>query len=212
MLTNSILSEKLGIPLTKVRRWTKKFLPPDPRATRRSGYAREISNNDAFFVYLGGYIVSTLGFSFHEARKILEILKPWMLSIGLVPDIPASAKREGVDRRFRDHIEINIYSVPDYYEFVFLVDGHISIKTEDGTEPSGRAFKNWFRQYTTYWLEQSTEKDKKGSYPKESEPHKTLPVWSLLWKFNESIFSGEEHIEWAGKWEMLADRELKEIK
>ena len=60
MLTNTIMSEKLSISITKVRRNTKEFLGQDSKATRRSGYKREFSNNDGFFVYLGGLLVSDL--------------------------------------------------------------------------------------------------------------------------------------------------------
>ena len=92
-ITSNLLSEKLHIPITKVRRWAKEFLPPDPIATRRSGYTRKMSLNAAFNVYLGGILVSLLGFSFYEGRDILEKLSPWMKKVGLLPEIPSGVKK-----------------------------------------------------------------------------------------------------------------------
>jgi len=97
MLNNKLMSEKLDIPLTKVRRWAKEFLPPDPRATRRSGYAREFSFNDGFYLFLGGTMVSEFGWTFTEARAALALIWPWLLDHGMVPDIPKTAQRRGID-------------------------------------------------------------------------------------------------------------------
>jgi len=87
MIKNSELAEKLGIPHTKIKRWTREFLPPDPLARKQSGYTRTLSDNEAFKVYLGGHLVSALNFSVHEARIILEDLKDWLSAKGLLPDV-----------------------------------------------------------------------------------------------------------------------------
>lgn len=79
---NRELSEKLGIKLAKWKRWSREFLPPDPLGGMQSGYARQFSLDDAFVVYVGGYLVSELKFSIPEARQILFDLREWMLSHG----------------------------------------------------------------------------------------------------------------------------------
>ena len=60
---NRELSQKLGVKLAKWKRWSREFLPPDPLGGLQSGYARQYNLNDAFSVYLGGYLVSELKFS-----------------------------------------------------------------------------------------------------------------------------------------------------
>jgi len=122
MLTNKEFSEKLETPLTKVRRWTKEFLSPDPKATRRSGYTREFSYNDGFFIFVGGVMVTDFGLSFEEASTMLEELKPWMLEIGLVPDIPGSAKIEGLDKEIEKY---NLIFQFGWAEAGIAVDIHV---------------------------------------------------------------------------------------
>ena len=102
-VTNSQLAEKLNIPLSKIRRWTKEFLPPDPIATRRSGYKKHMSLNDAFEVILGGKLVSDFGFSFYEARQILKELKTTIVSSGLLPEIPEGVKLRGFDKEILNY-------------------------------------------------------------------------------------------------------------
>jgi len=85
-ITNSFLSERTGIPHTKIRRWAKEFLPPDPRAGLRSGFTKEYSLNDSFLIYLGGHLVSELKFEVYEARRILQDLKSWLVESGQLPE------------------------------------------------------------------------------------------------------------------------------
>jgi hypothetical protein len=75
---NRDLSSRLGIPLSRWKRWSREFLPPDPLGGHQSGYARQYSTKEAFLVYLGGFLVSTLGFSIPAARQILHDLTPWL--------------------------------------------------------------------------------------------------------------------------------------
>jgi hypothetical protein len=77
---NRELSQKLEVKLAKWKRWSREFLPPDPLGGLQSGYARQYNVNDAFSVYLGGYLVSELKFSIPEAKQILSDLKEWMRS------------------------------------------------------------------------------------------------------------------------------------
>ena len=75
---NRELSTRLGIPLSRWKRWSREFLPPDPLGGHQSGYARQYSMKDAFYVYLAGYLVSAMGFSIPEARQILSDLNGWL--------------------------------------------------------------------------------------------------------------------------------------
>jgi len=75
---NRELSTRLGIPLSRWKRWSREFLPPDPLGGHQSGYARQYSMKDAFYVYLAGYLVSAMGFSIPEARQILLDLNGWL--------------------------------------------------------------------------------------------------------------------------------------
>lgn len=79
---NRELSTRLGIKLCKWKRWSREFLPPDPLGGMQSGYARQYSLDDAFNVYMGGYLVAELKFSIPEARQVLSDLREWMLSHG----------------------------------------------------------------------------------------------------------------------------------
>jgi len=76
--TNRELSQKLKLNLARFKRWSREFLPPDPLGGMQSGYARQYSIDNAFTVYLGGYLVGELKYTILEAKKILEDLKRWL--------------------------------------------------------------------------------------------------------------------------------------
>ena len=76
--SNRELSEKLSIRLSKWKRWSREFLPPDPLGGLQSGYARQYTTDQAFAVFLGGHLVADLHFSIPEARTILEDLNTWV--------------------------------------------------------------------------------------------------------------------------------------
>ncbi len=76
--SNRELSQKLKINLARFKRWSREFLPPDPLGGMQSGYARQYSLDNAFTVYLGGYLVGELKYTITEAKKILEDLKKWL--------------------------------------------------------------------------------------------------------------------------------------
>ena len=76
--SNRQLSSFLDIPLSRWKRWSREFLPPDPLGGLQSGFARQFSIRDAFVVYLAGYLVSNLGYTIPEARIILHDLNGWL--------------------------------------------------------------------------------------------------------------------------------------
>jgi hypothetical protein len=75
---NRELAMRLEIPLSRWKRWSREFLPPDPLGGLQSGFARQYSIRDAFVVYLAGYLVSSQAYSIPEARQILQDLKGWL--------------------------------------------------------------------------------------------------------------------------------------
>jgi len=82
------ISSFLGTKLSTWKRWSREFLPPDPKARMRSGQTRLFSPNQAFEVYLGAHLVSFLKFSIPEAREIIRGLRQWLRTNGIFPETP----------------------------------------------------------------------------------------------------------------------------
>jgi hypothetical protein len=97
--SNRELSERLNIPLSRWKRWSREFLPPDPLGGLQSGYARQYNIRDAFRVYLAGYLVSGVGLSIPEARKVLEDMNGWLRQHVIEPGSKATQEmqRQGED-------------------------------------------------------------------------------------------------------------------
>lgn len=205
MLTNKILSEKLSIPLYKIRRWTKELLPPDPRATRRSGYAREFSNNDGFLVYLGGYLVSALSLTFCEAKEVIKEITPWLEQNGMLPDIPDSARREGPSQKVKFY-KIEIFKVDK--EWDIHIRGIISEKRGGGWNPPYRKrvvedirYALNPDEFKIHTHSENWELEGKG-IPKEEWFAKTVPISKLLENFLSNVLGN--YSGWKKSWEALA--------
>lgn len=80
--TNRELAEKLEINLSRWKRWSREFLPPDPLGGMQSGFARQYNPDDGFKVFLCGHIVAGLKFSIPDARIILRDLRGWLNECG----------------------------------------------------------------------------------------------------------------------------------
>lgn len=103
LLSNRELAEKLNINLARWKRWSREFLPPDPLAGKQAGYARQYYLNDAFSVFMGGYLVGELGFSVPGARTVLADIEPWLVAKGFRVDARGKARAlAGVQGRVRD--------------------------------------------------------------------------------------------------------------
>ncbi len=76
--SNRELSERLAIRLSKWKRWSREFLPPDPLGGMQSGYARQYTIDQTFTVYLCGHLVADLHFRIPEAKQIVQELNPWI--------------------------------------------------------------------------------------------------------------------------------------
>ena len=90
--TNQEISQKLNINLARWKRWSREFLPPDPLGGLQSGYARQYNPDEAFAVFLGGYLVGDLKFTIPEARQILHDLHNWLAAHKFYFDYAGSAQ------------------------------------------------------------------------------------------------------------------------
>lgn len=92
---NRELSQLLQIRLSRWKRWSREFLPPDPLGGLQSGYARQYTVDQAFVVFLGGHLVAGLHFSIPEAKQIIADLWPWLKKEGLTARLHANHSKEG---------------------------------------------------------------------------------------------------------------------
>ena len=122
---NRELAQKLGVNLAKWKRWSREFLPPDPLGGLQSGYARQYNLDDAFTVYLGGYLVSELKFSIPEAKQIVSDLKEWMISHRFYYYYDhINGKNNPVDMpidHFRIHICLSRYQDIKPYQIIYRI-------------------------------------------------------------------------------------------
>ncbi|MGD9330665.1 MAG: hypothetical protein PVJ53_05095 [Desulfobacterales bacterium] len=142
---NRELSARLGIPLSRWKRWSREFLPPDPLGGLQSGYARQYSVKDSFSVYLAGYLVAVVGFSIPETRQILNDLNGW-LKKNIITPYQAMATSEGDDWAAATKLELLIipaegrtspaftYRVRFLRERKFLSGGNMPLWQEQFTE------------------------------------------------------------------------------
>ena len=128
IITNSCLARITKLPISKVRRNTKEFLPPDPQATRRSGYSRRFNLDEGYKVYIGTHLVSTLSYSFPDARTIITDIWPWAESVNLLPG--RTTPRSGIDKEVTNYA-VRIRSGATDGRFHYSVDGDIPIQNAD---------------------------------------------------------------------------------
>jgi hypothetical protein len=103
--TNREVSKRLDINLSKWKRWSREFLPPDPLGGMQSGFARQYSPDGAFTVYLGGHLVADLKFAIPEAKQIVTDLHAWFVEKGFYFDARNNATvNQGVDQVIKKYI------------------------------------------------------------------------------------------------------------
>jgi len=103
--TNRELSDRLGIKLSKWKRWSREFLPPDPLGGMQSGYARQYNPDQAFTVFWGGHLVADLKFSIPEANQIIKDLNRWLSEKGFLFDLRGpSVSDKGIDPLIKKYI------------------------------------------------------------------------------------------------------------
>lgn len=178
-LNNRELSDKLVINFAKWKRWSREFLPPDIVTSLGKGYRREYKVNEAFMVYLGGYLVGTLGYAIPEARKILAALSPWLQEKGQLPD-NQGLKPEGIDK-YVQWFEITIYPTTDKkLDFFYYWKGHIEFKDGDFKEHSTRV--------ETY-IEGVISPESSGLFTGDpwKQRHKVIPITYLVSEFKRAV-------------------------
>lgn len=111
--TNQELSQKLDIKLTRWKRWSREFLPPDPLGGLQSGYARQYNPDQAFTVFLGGYLVGDLKFTIPEARRILHDLHDWLVTCKFYFDYTGNAPSTRENNLSIQYYQIVICRNPD---------------------------------------------------------------------------------------------------
>ena len=103
--TNREVSKRLDINLSKWKRWSREFLPPDPLGGMQSGFSRQYSPDGAFTVYLGGHLVADLKFAIPEAKQIVTDLHSWFVEKGFYFDARSNATvTQGVERLIKKYI------------------------------------------------------------------------------------------------------------
>lgn len=103
--TNREASKRLDINLSKWKRWSREFLPPDPLGGMQSGFARQYSPDGAFTVYFGGHLVADLKFTIPEAKQIVKDLHSWFAEKGFYFDAGSNGTvNKGVDRVIKKYI------------------------------------------------------------------------------------------------------------
>jgi hypothetical protein len=204
MLTNKILADSLDIPLTRIRRWAKEYLPPDPKATRQSGYLREYSDKDGWFLYVSGMIMEATGFTFRKTQKLMEEkLKPWMLRVGLAPDNDDLPILKGADAYIRYDCKLYFYinEQSDDKEIPPVrVEGLIEIPSRrKKTDEGGKEFAFINETKITYWVvEPLTKKSARDYFFRGPVP--AVPIYSLLSNFITWVFGDDRSLKWHRNW------------
>ena len=127
--TNREVSKRLDINLSKWKRWSREFLPPDPLGGMQSGFARQYSPDGAFTVYFGGHLVADLKFTIPEAKKIVKDLHLWFSKKGFYFDARSDAtSNQSVDQLIKKYIIfIEREKDPDNtISFMYTIRGIIS--------------------------------------------------------------------------------------
>jgi len=214
MLKNKIIADSLHVPLTRIRRWAKEFLPSDPKATRQSGYLREYSDNDGWFLYISGMIMDATGFTFRKTQKLMdEKLKPWMLQVGIAPDIQDVPKAKGVDLYLRHdsvlHFYINEQS-DDQEVPPVRVEGLMALnRPKIKIDEMGKEFAVINETKITYWvIEPLTKKSATEYSTRPTVPSVSVSV--LLSLFMHDLFGRERWSKWRKDWDRIhPENELK---
>jgi len=127
--TNREVSNRLDINLSKWKRWSREFLPPDPLGGMQSGFARQYSPDGAFTVYFGGHLVADLKFTIPEAKQIVKDLHSWFAEKGFYFDARSNATvNTGVGQLIKKYIIfIEREKDPDNtISFIYTMRGIIS--------------------------------------------------------------------------------------
>lgn len=163
---NRELSASLGIRLSRWKRWSREFLPPDPLGGLQSGFARQYSLSEAFQVYLGGHLVADLKFSVPDSKVIVGDLKDWVMNqyFSYPPSEEQSSIRKSV-KEYRIYIFTNLELKQASRKHAYLVRRVI-----DREKSHGKGARIVTERYIENWLEQG---DAAGGYGRPED----VPYW-----------------------------------
>jgi len=161
---NRELSIRLGFKLSRWKRWSREFLPPDPLGGLQSGFARQYSLPEAFQVYLGGHLVADLKLSIPVTKIILGDLKEWVTNQFF--SYPPPEKRSAVQKsakEYRIYIFMNHEPNQTVQKHSYMVRRVI-----DQERSHGKGARIVTERYIENWLkdgEPFTESDKSDGVP-----------------------------------------------
>ena len=163
---NRELATRLGFKLSRWKRWSREFLPPDPLGGLQSGFARQYSLREAFQVYLGGHLVADLKLSIPETKIILEDLKEWVTNQYF--SYPLPEKQSSVQtsvKEYRIYIFMNLESTQTVQEHAYMIRRVI-----DQERLHGKGARIVTERYIENWL-------KEGEPVAEPDRSDNVPYW-----------------------------------
>lgn len=145
---NRELSARLGFKLSRWKRWSREFLPPDPLGGLQSGFARQYSLLEAFQVYLGGHMVADLKLSIPETKIILGDLKEWVINqyFSYLPPEEQSSVQKSV-KEYRIYIFMNLEPTQAVQKHSYMVRRVI-----DHEKSLGKGARIVTERYIENWL------------------------------------------------------------
>jgi len=183
--TNQELSQKFKIKLTRWKRWSREFLPPDPLGGLQSGYARQYNPDEAFTVFLGGYLVGVLKFSIPEARQIMHDLQIWLVERDFYYNFSGTSPSENRTKFIIQHYQILIYRpiIGDNRDsaFFYLTKGLIDEKAIEFNAVPVRQER---------FIESSINPGKRKSPVNAAASHQVLNISNLRHRFLRSLEDG----------------------
>jgi hypothetical protein len=183
---NQELSQKLDINLARWKRWSREFLPPDPLGGLQSGYARQYNIDEAFTVFLGGYLVGDLKFAIPEARQIMHDLRNWLVDCGFYFHFSATNPRANKNPYTIDYYQIAIYRLPvdsrNESGFYYLTKGVIA---DESIEISGCPMRQ------NRFIETAINPEKSKTPAIEASSYRVLNISNLRHRFLKSLEDGQ---------------------
>ena len=180
--TSQQLSRAFDIKLARWKRWSREFLPPDPLGGLQSGYARQFNADQAFTVYLGGFLVRNLRFTIPEARAILSDLNDWLVEQRFFTTFTRSDPSNGDTPAGIDHYLIAICRIggagDNGSDFYYIIRGIIS-NTQEPADGNG------VRQQRL--VESTICAEKKAVPIKQTASHRVLNISVLRKRFLSAL-------------------------
>ena len=163
---NRELSAMFGFKLSRWKRWSREFLPPDPLGGLQSGFARQYSLSEAFQVYLGGHLVADLKFSIPKTKIILGDLKEWVTTQYFSYSLPEKQSLVQTSvKEYRIYIFMNLEPAQTVQEHSYMIRRVI-----DQERSHGKGARIVTERYIENWL-------KEGEPLTDPQGSDSVPYW-----------------------------------